>query len=82
MYQRHCQKYQTGEVDISHSDLHGESIFKDISIRPGIKMIIANQECHRNLQMDYDIYNAPVSFCYSLSQQVRCTMNNGFGGKM
>ena len=79
--QRHGQKYQTGEVYITHSDLHGESIFKNISIRPGIKIIIANQECHRNLQMDYDIYNAPVSFCYNLSQRVRCTMNNGFGGK-
>lgn len=70
-----------GEVDITHSYSHGEPLLENISIRPGIKMIIANHECHQNLKMDYDIDRAPVSFCYSLSQRVHCTIISGSGGK-
>ena len=71
----------SGELSIIHSGLHDESNFTDISIRSGIKMIIANYKCRSELQMDYDICNAPVSLCYNLSQRLQCTMNNGSGRK-
>ncbi len=81
MYPGYSGKYPPGEVDITHNEENGESIFENITIRPGIKMIIANRVCRKNLQMDFEIYNAPVSFCYGLSQHIRYTVNNGFGRK-
>ncbi len=32
--------------------------------------------------MDYEIDRAPVTFCFSLSQRIRCTMRNGFRSTM
>ena len=66
-----------GEVDIIYGDTDGDVLYKNISIRPGIKMVIANHQMHDNLREDYDIDNAPISFSYNLSQQIRNTMTSG-----
>jgi AraC family transcriptional regulator, transcriptional activator of the genes for pyochelin and ferripyochelin receptors len=77
---RPADKHSSGEVDITHRGLTGKSIFEEISIWPGIKMIIADRECRLKMHVDFEIRNAPISFCYSLSQRVLCTINN-FQGK-
>ncbi len=71
----------SGEVEITHNDYRGDSHFENISIRPGIRMIVASHGMLQGFQMDYEIDEAPVSFCYTLSQRVRCTMESDGIGK-
>ncbi len=71
----------TGEVDIAHEGGPGGSIFKTMSIRPGIKMIFADHEVGQRLEMDYEIDLAPISLSYAMSQRIRSTMTSGPRGK-
>ena len=80
-FQRHAQNDSPGQVDITLSGFCRQPVFENISIRPGIRMIIANQACHQGIQMDYDIDKAPVSFCYNLSQRVHFSMTSRTGKK-
>ncbi|WP_175530322.1 helix-turn-helix domain-containing protein [Desulfobacula phenolica] len=65
------------KIDITHSDSNGESFFENISLRPGLRLIISKREISRNFRMIYEIGNAPVSFCYNLSFRNRCTITEG-----
>lgn len=55
--------------------------FETISIRPGIKMVIANHANRKGFRAQYDIGRAPVSFSYNLSRGNRCLMTCGPGKK-
>ena len=65
------------EVDIDDGDMHPDEGFQNIRIRPGVRLMIANHARGRQLHMDYEIDRAPISFSYTLSQRIRCTMRHG-----
>jgi len=66
------------EVDIDDSDSHSTLCCENIRIRPGVRLVMANHACNRRIRMDYEIDQAPVSLCFSLSQRMRLTMRQGF----
>ncbi len=39
--------------------------------------MVANHARNRRIRMNYEIDRAPISFCFSLSQRIRCTMRHG-----
>ena len=67
----------TAEVDIDDSDRHPSLRCENIRIRPGVRLMVANHAQNRQIRMDYKIDRAPISFCFSLSQRMRCTMGHG-----
>ncbi|GAB6905086.1 AraC family transcriptional regulator [Desulfosarcina cetonica] len=50
---------------------------ESIRIRPGVRLVMADHTLDRQICMKYEIDRAPVSFCFSLSQRMRCTMRQG-----
>lgn len=69
----------SGEVDISYNDSRGYTFFDHLMIRPGIKMIIANNGGEHGFHMDCEIDRAPISFAYSLFHRLRFILKKGRG---
>ena len=68
---------QTAEVDIDDSDSHPSLCCENIRIRPGVRLMVANHTLGRRVRIDYEIDRAPISFSYTLSERIRCTMRHG-----
>jgi AraC-like DNA-binding protein len=69
----------TSEVDIDDSDFAPTLRCENISIRPGVRLVIANHTLGRPVHINYEIDHAPISFSYTLSERIRCTMRHGIG---
>jgi AraC family transcriptional regulator, transcriptional activator of the genes for pyochelin and ferripyochelin receptors len=67
----------TAEVDIDDSDCHPTLCCENIHIRPGVRLMVANHALGRPAHIDYEIDRAPISFSYTLSERIRCTMRHG-----
>ncbi|BBO81826.1 AraC family transcriptional regulator [Desulfosarcina ovata subsp. sediminis] len=67
----------SGEVDIDDRNFHPTLRCENIRIRPGVRMMVSNHVRGRRIHMDYEIDRAPISFSYTLSQRIRCTMRHG-----
>lgn len=67
----------TVEVDIDDSDCHPTLSCENIRIRPGVRLMVANHTLKRPAHIDYEIDQAPISFSYTLSERIRCTMRHG-----
>jgi AraC family transcriptional activator of pyochelin receptor len=65
------------DVGIDDHGLYPHLRCESIRIRPGVRLVMANHVQNHRIHMDYAIDRAPVSFCFNLSQRIRCTMRQG-----
>lgn len=68
------------DVYIDDSGCHPTLRCENILVRSGVRMMIADQPMQaagRRIRIDYEIDRAPISFSYSLSERVRCTVRHG-----
>jgi len=65
------------EVDIDDSTCNPTLCFENIRIRQGVRLVVANHTLRQRVHIAYEIDRAPISFSYTLSERVRCTMRHG-----
>ena len=65
------------EVDIDDGQGHPSLCYENIRIRTGVRLMVANHAAGRRVRMEYEIDRAPISFSYTLSERIRCTMRHG-----
>lgn len=69
------------EVDIEDRNSHTGFCLENIRIRPGVRLLVANNFQGRQFHMDFEIDRAPVSFSFTLSGRMRCTIKHGWRSK-
>ncbi|WP_197282037.1 helix-turn-helix domain-containing protein [Dethiosulfatarculus sandiegensis] len=62
------EKKETGALQVIH-------------IKPGLEITICDQYHSKGLNVDFDIYESPVSLSYNLNLPIRCSMKHDNGGK-
>jgi AraC family transcriptional activator of pyochelin receptor len=65
------------EVDIDDSTCNPTLCFENIRIRQGVRLMVANHTLRQRVHIAYEIDRAPISFSYTLSERIRCTMRHG-----
>ncbi len=64
-------------VDIRYDNANGDSLFKDINIRPGLQLTISNSQCPQGSRTVHEIERAPISLGYNIRHPIRCTITHG-----
>jgi len=64
------------KVVVDQDEKNGETLFENIALNSGLRMIVGNYVVPRRFRMAYEVERAPLTFCYNLSQRMRVTINS------